>query len=362
LKAAVVSTSLATPAKKKGKSTGTDARLSLSLTSSETTQTAATSLEVLAWKLDKTDNLETLVEPCQNFLEAMMNEAAARAKARNAMDNDSDFEESDDEGGVAAGGYLEALVLRTLESLALAKVGGKQWNVPLIIRAVSEVDEGAARSAALACLAQLAHTKPEAVLSHVFEIGSALSARAAANDDVLSQRALESALVSVVPVWLQSGESLMNIVSRLIDSLPHAPTRRRAPICVALIRAAPSGEALPAIILNLIRRSKSLELSARDARAPYIAAVDASDLPVADGDAWVTELLDTLLIRETPISAVNALVSALKVRITRLAKFCSAHPWRVLFSMMKDSLCQDSDSIDETYESAAFLLRNRSNI
>ena len=28
--------------------------------------------------------------------------------------------------------------------------------------------------------------------------------------------------------------------------------------------------------------------------------------------------------------------------------------------MMKDSLCQDSDSIDETYESAAFLLRNRS--
>jgi len=26
--------------------------------------------------------------------------------------------------------------------------------------------------------------------------------------------------------------------------------------------------------------------------------------------------------------------------------------------MMKDSLCQDSDSIDETYESAAFLLRD----
>ena len=254
-----------------------------------------------------------------------MNDAAARAKARETMDEDSDFEESDDdEAGVAAGGYLEALALRTLESLALAKVGGKQWNVPLIIRAVREVDEGAARSAALACLAQIAHTKPEAVLSHVFDIGSALSARAAANDDVLSQRALESALVAVVPVWLQSGESLMNVVSRLIDSLPHAPTRRRAPICAALVRAAPPGEALPAIILNLIRRSKSLESSAREARAPYAAAVDTSDLPVADDDAWVAELLDALLVRETPISAVNALVDALKVRMTRLAKQFSA--------------------------------------
>jgi hypothetical protein len=277
------------------------------------------------------------------------------------MDEDSDFEESDDdEAGVAAGGYLEALALRTLESLALAKVGGKQWNVPLIIRAVREVDEGAARSAALACLAQIAHTKPEAVLSHVFDIGSALSARAAANDDVLSQRALESALVAVVPVWLQSGESLMNVVSRLIDSLPHAPTRRRAPICAALVRAAPPGEALPAIILNLIRRSKSLESSAREARAPYAAAVDTSDLPVADDDAWVAELLDALLVRETPISAVNALVDALKVRTTRSQNSFQRRSCRVWFSMMKDSLCQDSDSIDETYESAAFLLRNRS--
>lgn len=361
LNAALADAPTAPPSKKKGKKADDDAHSSLSLGSSETTQAAATSLEVLAWKLDKTDNLDTLVEPCQNFLEAMMNDAAARAKARETMDEDSDFEESDDdEAGVAAGGYLEALALRTLESLALAKVGGKQWNVPLIIRAVREVDEGAARSAALACLAQIAHTKPEAVLSHVFDIGSALSARAAANDDVLSQRALESALVAVVPVWLQSGESLMNVVSRLIDSLPHAPTRRRAPICAALVRAAPPGEALPAIILNLIRRSKSLESSAREARAPYAAAVDTSDLPVADDDAWVAELLDALLVRETPISAVNALVDALKVRTTRSQNSFQRRSCRVWFSMMKDSLCQDSDSIDETYESAAFLLRNRS--
>ena len=86
--------------------------------------------------------------------------------------------------------------------------------------------------------------------------------------------------------------------------------------------------------------------------------MDTSDLPVADDDAWVAELLDALLVRETPISAVNALVDALKVRMTRLAK--QRRSCRVWFSMMKDSLCQDSDSIDETYESAAFLLRNRS--
>jgi predicted RNA methylase len=52
--------------------------------------------------------------------------------------------------------------------------------------------------------------------------------------------------------------------------------------------------------------------------------VDTSDLPVADDDAWVAELLDALLVRETPISAVNALVDALKVRMTRLAKQFSA--------------------------------------
>ena len=305
-----------TPAKKKGKASGEGASSTVSLGSAESIRAAAVALEVLAWKMDKTEHLDTLVQPCQAFLEALMNEAAVRAKRREDADSDSDEDESDDESGVAAGGYLEALVLRTLESLALAKVSTKLWDVPLIIRAVREVDEGAARSAALACLAEVARAAPEAVLEHVFDVGSALSDRAATSDDVLSQRALESALIAVVPVWLKSGETLMNVVSRLVDSLPRAPARRRAPICAALVNAAPEGEALPAIILNLIRRSKSLEASARDAQARNAAVVEHTDAPVED-DAWVSDLLETLLTREAPLAAVSALVSALKVRLIR---------------------------------------------
>ena len=315
LRAAMQQTPAATPAKKKGKSAAAKPAAESFTTSKEAVQAAVTALEILSWKLEKTDNVEVLVEPCQEFLTALMNTTAARAKnANDDDDDDSDYEDSDDEeSGVAAGGYIEALVLRTMESLAASGVGGDSWDVKLIIRAVREVEEGAARSAALACLAQIAHVAPDAVLENVFEVSSVLSDRAAASDDVLSQRALENALVAVVPVWLSSGESLTNVVSRLIDSLPSAPPRRRAPICAALVRAAPEGEALPAIILNLLRRCKNLEASARDIRAQTKAIVDASDVPVDDDDKWVMELLGALLVRETPFAAVDALVTALKV-------------------------------------------------
>ena len=43
--------------------------------------------------------------------------------------------------------------------------------------------------------------------------------------------------------------------------------------------------------------------------------MDAEDAPVAaEEDAWVKELLDALLARETPMAATAALVTALKVR------------------------------------------------
>jgi len=339
LRAAMQQTPAATPAKKKGKSAAAKQAAESFTTSKEAVQAAVTALEILSWKLDKTDNVEVLVEPCQEFLTALMNTTAARAKnPDDDDDDDSDYEASDDEeSGVAAGGYIEALVLRTMESLAASGVGGDSWDVKLIIRAVREVEEGAARSAALACLAQIAHVAPNAVLENVFEVSSVLSDRAAASDDVLSQRALENALVAVVPVWLSSGESLTNVVSRLIDSLPSAPPRRRAPICAALVRAAPEGEALPAIILNLLRQCKNLEASARDIRAQTRAVVDASDVPV-DDDKWVMELLGALLVRETPFAAVGALVTALKVRLfsffsSFLHLRCCAR-----VSMTKDSL------------------------
>ena len=311
LHGALSSAPSATPAKKKGKTASAKSDSTVALGKPELVQAAVTALEVLGWKMDKTENLNQLVEPCQRFLEAILNDAAARLK-RNDDGSDSDSDDSDDESGVAAGGYIEALTLRTLESLAIKKVKSKAWDVPLIIRAVREVSEGAARSAALACLAQVAHASPDAVLEHMFEVGSALSDRAAARDDVLSQRALENALTAVVPVWLKSGESLANVVSRLIDSLPSAPPRRRAPICAALIRASPAGEALPVIILNMLRRTKSLEESARELRVASFAG-DAADVPVGDEDAWVGELLSSLLACESPVDSVAALVAALKV-------------------------------------------------
>ena len=330
--AAVVAAAVATPAssKKRAKTKTNAAKTStstvtaaVSLGSARATRDAATALETLAWKLNETTNPVALAAPCLRFLEALLNHADARRRrrdAQNASDDDSssdDDSDEDDESGVAAGGYLEALVLRALESLAALGVHPRDgWNVPLVVRAVREVDEGAARSAALACLAQIAKTAPDAVRDDVFDVGAALSDRAAAAaDDVLSQRALESALVAVVPVWLEGGEPLVNVVSRLIDSLPRAPARRRAPVCAALVRAAPEGEALPAVVVTLLRRLKSLEAAARDRRTATEAVVDAEDAPVAaEEDAWVKELLDALLARETPMAATAALVAALKVR------------------------------------------------
>ena len=330
--AAVVGAAVATPAssKKRAKTKTNAAKTStstvtaaVSLGSARATRDAATALETLAWKLNETTNPVALAAPCLRFLEALLNHADARRRrrdAQNASDDDSssdDDSDEDDESGVAAGGYLEALVLRALESLAALGVHPRDgWNVPLVVRAVREVDEGAARSAALACLAQIAKTAPDAVRDDVFDVGAALSDRAAAAaDDVLSQRALESALVAVVPVWLEGGEPLVNVVSRLIDSLPRAPARRRAPVCAALVRAAPEGEALPAVVVTLLRRLKSLEAAARDRRTATEAVVDAEDAPVAaEEDEWVKELLDALLARETPTAATEALVAALKVR------------------------------------------------
>jgi len=315
LKAALIEAPSATPAKKKGKTAA--AKSTACLGEPESVQAAVTALEILGWKIDKTERLDLLVEPCHRFLEAILNGAAARAKKNEEDDSDSDSDDSENEAGVAAGGYVEALTLRTLESLALANVKSKAWDVPLIIRAVREVSEGGARSAALACLAQVAHAYPDAVLQHVFEVGSALSDRAAARDDVLSQRALENALMAVVPVWLNSGETLTTVVNRLVDSLPSAPARRRAPICAALIRASPPGQALPVIILNVLRRTKSLEESAREIRQKSFvgAAVDA---PVVDDDAWVGELLSSLLACSQPVAVVTGLVTALKVSLIRI--------------------------------------------
>ena len=82
-----------------------------------------------------------------------------------------------------------------------------------------------------------------------------------------------------------------------------------------------------------------MEASARDIRAQTKAIVDASDVPVDDDDKWVMELLGALLVRETPFAAVDALVTALKVRVVLSFFFiCVFANKRARVSMTKDSL------------------------
>ena len=68
----------------------------------------------------------------------------------------------------------------------------------------------------------------------------------------------------------------------------------------------------------MLRRTKSLEESARELRVKSFAG-DAVDMPVGDEDAWVGELLSSLLACESPVDSVTALVTALKVRF--IARF-----------------------------------------
>ena len=305
-----------TPAAKRARGRRRDAVASESPARDEGAVAAAVAaLEVLAWKSEAdVDARETLAEPCQALLAALL-DAAKATRERRAEDgkeakderkydeedeNDDDDVNDDadasrlgvDEGaGEASGGYAQALVLSTLEMLASASsaepiapatpsksktkakskakakasssVSESSWDVPLVVRAVQEAEAGPAREAALALLAAVAATDPRGVMTHVLDVGAVLAHRASeASDDPLAQRALERALSAVVPAWIAGGYSVAEAAAKVVDALPDAPQHRRAPLCAALLRACPEGEGLPRVLTLLLGRARALEEAA----------------------------------------------------------------------------------------------------
>ena len=331
---------------------------------------AVAALEVVGWKsATGVTSRGDLVAPCQGFLAALLDAAAAENRTENGGDGAEDSERGGGSGGAAAaGGYAQALVLATLESLARAeKINAKapegektktpaktprgkkkaadvarketsvwsRWDVPLVVRAVRETQPGAGKEAALSLLAAVAASDAEGVMDHVLEVSAALAhGSVEAADDPLAQRALEAALAAVVPVWIAGGLGVRAAVSKVVDALPSVPTHRRAPLCAALIRACPPGEGLPCVLLLLLGRMRLLEEEAaaaagRRARraakaakeaggavAAAMAAAAEEERVAADAAAsiaWVTQLCALLLAHETATGAADALVATMKV-------------------------------------------------
>ena len=204
----------------------------------------------------------------------------------------------------------------------------------LVVRAVTEAEAGPAREAALALLAAVAKNDARGVMDHVLEVSAALAHRASnASDDPTAQRALEQALEAVVPAWIEGGFGVSAAAEQVVNALPNAPEHRRAPLCLALLRACPEGEGLPVVLLLLLGQLKKLEEAAAASAAKRakkaakaaekaggrIAAAIADfeeDNTFAESAAWVLDLAGMLLSRETASGAVDALVATMKVRIS----------------------------------------------
>jgi U3 small nucleolar RNA-associated protein 10 len=259
--------------------------------------------------------------------------------------------------------------------------------VRLIVRAVTEAEAGPAREAALALLAAVAKNDAVGVMEHVLEVSAALAHRASnATDDPLAQRALEQALAAVVPAWIEGGFGVKAAAEQVVNALPDAPEHRRAPLCLALLRACPEGEGLPVVLLLLLGQLRKLEEAAaasaakrakKAAKAAEKAGVRVAeaiaefeqDNTFAESAAWVLDLAALLLSRETASGAVDALVATMKVSSSpRLARFSPV----LVYAPPKGArladdkfliLCQDSDAlllVEHRVEktSAAFLLRD----
>lgn len=371
---------------------------------------AVAALEVVGWKSpgDVVSRAD-LAGPCQELLASLL-DAAAAAAARDSSRGAEFGRDSDDEdvapspGGLAASGYSQAVVLSTLDMLARDAMGpdsapfnkspGKRqkssnagYDVRLIVRAVTEAEAGPAREAALALLAAVAKNDAVGVMEHVLEVSAALARRASnATDDPLAQRALEQALAAVVPAWIEGGFGVKAAAEQVVNALPDAPEHRRAPLCLALLRACPEGEGLPVVLLLLLGQLRKLEEAAaasaakrakKAAKAAEKAGVRVAeaiaefeqDNTFAESAAWVLDLAALLLSRETASGAVDALVATMKVSISpRLGCFFPV----LVYAPLKGArladdkfliLCQDSDAlllVEHRVEktSAAFLLRD----
>jgi len=318
---------------------------------------AIAALEVVGWKSPgDVESRADLAGPCQELLVSLLDASVA---AREASSGGRGEEDEDDvapsPSGGAASGYSQAVVLSTLDMLARHALGpdsapfnktqgkkkgaesshsGSTFDVGLVVRAVTEAEAGPAREAALALLAAVAKNDARGVMDHVLEVSAALAHRASnASDDPTAQRALEQALEAVVPAWIEGGFGVSAAAEQVVNALPNAPEHRRAPLCLALLRACPEGEGLPVVLLLLLGQLKKLEEAASASAAKRakkaakaaekaggrIAAAIADfeeDNTFAESAAWVLDLAGMLLSRETASGAVDALVATMKVRIS----------------------------------------------
>ena len=318
---------------------------------------AIAALEVVGWKSPgDVESRADLAGPCQELLVSLLDASIA---AREASSGGRGVEDEDDvapsPSGGAASGYSQAVVLSTLDMLARHALGpdsapfnktlgkkkgaesshsGSTFDVGLVVRAVTEAEAGPAREAALALLAAVAKNDARGVMDHVLEVSAALAHRASnASDDPTAQRALEQALEAVVPAWIEGGFGVSAAAEQVVNALPNAPEHRRAPLCLALLRACPEGEGLPVVLLLLLGQLKKLEEAAAASAAKRakkaakaaekaggrIAAAIADfeeDNTFAESAAWVLDLAGMLLSRETASGAVDALVATMKVRIS----------------------------------------------
>ena len=351
-------TTVASPSTKRSKGSAAAGR---DADGSDAVAVAVAALEVVGWKSPgDVHSRADLAGPCQELLASLLDAAAAaRDSSRGAeVGRDSDDEDvAPSPRGGAASGYSQAVVLSTLDMLARDAMGpdsapfnktpGKRqkgsnagYDVRLIVRAVTEAEAGPAREAALALLAAVAKNDAVGVMEHVLEVSAALAHRASnATDDPLAQRALEQALAAVVPAWIEGGFGVKAAAEQVVNALPDAPEHRRAPLCLALLRACPEGEGLPVVLLLLLGQLRKLEEAAaasaakrakKAAKAAEKAGVRVAeaiaefeqDNTFTESAAWVLDLAALLLSRETASGAVDALVATMKVSISpRLARF-----------------------------------------
>ena len=373
---AAAATTVASPSTKRSKGSAAAGR---DADGSDAVSAAVAALEVVGWKSPgDVHSRADLAGPCQELLASLLDAAAAAAARGAEVGRDSDDENVDPSpGGGAASGYSQAVVLSTLDMLArddamgpdsapFNKTPGKRqkgsnagYDVRLIVRAVTEAEAGPAREAALALLAAVAKNDAVGVMEHVLEVSAALAHRASnATDDPLAQRALEQALAAVVPAWIEGGFGVKAAAEQVVNALPDAPEHRRAPLCLALLRACPEGEGLPVVLLLLLGQLRKLEEAAaasaakrakKAAKAAEKAGVRVAeaiaefeqDNTFAESAAWVLDLAALLLSRETASGAVDALVATMKVSISpRLARFSPIlvyAPRRGLVSLMINS-------------------------
>ena len=348
------------------------------LTGARAVGAAIAALEVLSWKraVDTDGGVASLVPACHSLLTASL-DAAERGGEEDDAEPRADANADADvvaARAAASGGYAQALLLSTLEALAVRSacttaatkekskkskkadtadddVTDSFWDVPLVVRAVRDAEAGPARDASLSLLAALAKADPKGVMRAALEVSAALTHSASdlsSSEDASSRRALEQALGAVVPAWIAGGLGMDAACDRVIDALPDAPQHRRASLCVAFLRATETvsteGSAgtgknpgLPVVLASLLSHTKSLELAAELASAKLAAKskkraqkaggallaatneqIEMEKQRAVEGaTVWVGDLVATLLAREAATNAVDALVRVSKVSLER---------------------------------------------